>query len=142
MNYELNSQNLAELPGFQFQYKIPVNYAQYITEIPVFYIYKGIKIGYINIDMNDVLENSSQAYVNEYQQTNYLNYQQIKTVYYVSNVPALKEEDYVNNINNFYGKIDHELQTIQFPNQEPKQIATTWESLAKSIYEEKDFGED
>ncbi len=142
LSYELNTQNLSELPGFQFQYKIPVNYAQYITEIPAFYIYKGIKIGYIDININDVLENTSQGYVNQYQQTNYLNYQQIKTIYDVSNVPALKEEDYVSNINNFYGKIEHELQIIRFPNEEPKQIATTWESVAKSIYEEKDFGDE
>jgi len=78
--------------------------------------------------------------MDEGRNTRYLTYQQIKTIYEVMDVPALLEEDYVNNINDYYGKIEHELKTIQFPNEPVKQIATSWESVAKSIYEEKNFG--
>ncbi|SFB04139.1 protein of unknown function [Flavobacterium swingsii] len=141
LKYVLKSQNLSELPVFQFQYKIPVNYAQYVTEIPGFYIYKGIKTGYVDITMDDKIEYKSQTF-NEHYTTKTLHYQQIKTTYGVVNVPALIEEDYVSNINDYYGKIENELQVIQFPNQKPKQMATTWEDVAKSIYLEKEFGKE
>ena len=140
LQYEFKSDNLSKLPDFQYQYKIPVNFAQLTTEIPGFYLYKAIKVGFVDVTINDKIENASKEYFDGRAITNYLTYQQIKTVYEVSNVPALIEEDFVSNIDNYYGKIEHELNTIQFPNEPVKQIATTWESVAKSIYEEKDFG--
>jgi len=140
LEYELRSPNLSELPTFQFQYNIPVDYAQLQTEIPEFYIYKAIKSGYVNVTLNDVMEHTSISYNNKYNQVEYLGYQQIKTLYEVAEVPALIEEDYVSNIDDYYGKIQQELQLIRFPKEEPKQIATTWESVAKSIYEDKEFG--
>jgi Domain of Unknown Function with PDB structure (DUF3857) len=140
LEYELRSPNLSELPTFQFQYNIPVDYAQLQTEIPEFYIYKAIKSGYVNVTMNDVMEHTSISYNNKYNQIEYLGFQQIKTLYEVAEVPALIEEDYVSNIDDYYGKIQQELQLIRFPKEEPKQIATTWESVAKSIYEDKQFG--
>lgn len=140
LEYELRSPNLSELPTFQFQYNIPVDYAQLQTEIPEFYIYKAIKSGYVNVTMNDVMEHTSISYNDKYNAVNYLGFQQIKTLYEVAEVPALIEEDYVSNIDDYYGKIQQELQLIRFPKEVPKQIATTWESVAKSIYEDKEFG--
>ena len=140
LKYNLKSENLFELPSFQFQYKIPVDYAQFQTEVPGFYLYKAIKIGFVDVSLNDKIEDASREYEDEYHHTNYLTYQQIKTIYEAGNVPALIEEDYVSNINDYFGKIEFELQTIQYPNVPVKQIATTWESVAKSIYEEIDFG--
>lgn len=140
LEYELRSPNLAELPTFQFQYNIPVDYAQLQTEIPEFYIYKAIKSGYVNVTHNDVMEHTSVSYNAKGNAVEYLAFQQIKALYEVAEVPALIEEDYVSNIDDYYGKIQQELQLIRFANKEPKQIATTWESVAKSIFEDKEFG--
>ena len=142
LKYEFVTENLSELPVFQYQYKIPVDYAQYVTEIPGFYLYQAIKSGYVEVTINDKIESASLEYDdnNLHTGTNYLNFQQIHTIYEVANVPALIEEDYVSNINDYYGKIEQELKTIQFPDTPVKQIATSWESVAKSIYEEKEFG--
>ena len=142
LKYEFKSENLSELPVFQYQYQIPVDYAQLLTEIPGFYLYQAMKAGYVEVALNDKIENTSLEYDDEYHHTNYLTFQQIKTMYEVMDVPALLEEDYVNNINDYYGKIEHELKTIQFPNEPVKQIATSWESVAKSIYEENNFGDE
>jgi len=128
------------LPVFQYQYKIPVDYAQYNTLVPGFYLYKAIKMGLTDVMLTDKLENASQNYSDQYGQSKDFGYKQINTMYEVANVPAFKEEDYVSNINDYLGKIECELQTIQFPDQEPKQMATTWEDVAKSIYGEKEFG--
>lgn len=139
-NYILKSQNLSVLPDFQFQYEIPVNVAEYTTEIPEFYIYKGIKNGFVDISTDEVIENASQSFDDEHKQTVFMSYNQIKSKYSVKNVPALINEKFVNNINNYYGKIDHELETIRMPHEKPKQLATTWGDVSKSIYSDKQFG--
>ncbi|HLP65619.1 transglutaminase domain-containing protein [Flavobacterium sp.] len=143
LRYQLKSENLSELPDFQYQYKIPVNYAEYISEIPEFYLYKGIRSGFVDVELDQKLEDTSQPTTNtSTSNTSYLYYKQIKSVYKAEKIPALIEEKYVNNINNYYGKLTHELMTIRYPDEAPKQIAKNWEDVAKSIYLEKKFGDE
>ncbi|MEM0542868.1 DUF3857 domain-containing protein [Flavobacterium sp. j3] len=142
LEYKLKSENITTLPEFQYQYDIPVNYAEYNSFIPEFYIYKSIRKGYIDLSLDQKIETTSQSFegkVGYASQTKNLRYKQIISQYKASNIPALIEEDFVNNIANYYGKLEQELQTIRYPEQEPKQIATTWEDVAKSIYDDKDF---
>jgi len=140
LRYEYKSENLSEFPIFQYQYKIPVNYAQYITEIPLYFLYNATQIGLEKVTLEDKLEQVTARYDNASGMSDYVSFQQIKTKYEAFNVPKLIEEEYVNNMDYYYGKIVHELKTVQFPNQQPTQIASSWESVAKSIFEEKDFG--
>lgn len=140
LKYKLRSQNISVLPEFQYQYKIPVNYAEYKTEIPELYIYKGMKTGYVDIQINEKIIFSSTNYSDKYAITNTINFRQVNTTYIASDIPSLTNEAYVNNIDNYFAKIENELQVIRFPDEEPKQIATTWESVAKSVFAEPEFG--
>ena len=142
LKYKLRSENISSLPEFQFQYDIPVNYAEYQTLIPEFYIYKGIKSGYTQVEIDQKIENTSQSFEDKFGQTSHMSYKQINTVYLAKNVKAIKKEGFINNIDNYYGKINHELQTIRMPGQEPKQISSTWEDIAKSIYKDDRFGKE
>lgn len=142
LEYKLKSENITTLPEFQYQYDIPVNYAEYNSFIPEFYIYKSIRKGYIDLSLDQKIETTSQSFegkVDHASLTKILRFKQIISQYKATNIPALIEEDFVNNITNYYGKLEQELQTIRYPEQEPKQIATTWEDVAKSIYDDKDF---
>jgi hypothetical protein len=140
IQYELRTENLRELPDFQFQYNIPVNKAEYTTEIPEFYIYKGMLTGYVDVKKEEYLENTSLSYDNEYKHSMNMSYRQIRTVYKAQNIKALQNEQYVNNISNYFSKVKHELETIRMPEEAPKNIAKSWEDIAKSIYDEKTFG--
>lgn len=141
LKYELKTENLSTLPDFQYQYDIPVDNAEYITEIPEYYIYKGIRKGFVDLTKEEKLEVTTQSFDDKYNRTSNISFQQIKTKYTVRNVPAIRKESYVNNIDNYLGKIEHELQIVRMPDRDVKQIATTWEAVAKSIFEEKDFNE-
>ena len=140
LKYDIISKYFSELPVFQYQYKIPVDYAQYISEVPGFYQYKAINSGYIKVNFNDFVENVSKTYEDEYRKTRYLHYQQLKSIYEIQKVPAFIDEKYVKNSFDYFGKIDFELQTIHYPDELPKKIAETWEDVAASIYSEKNFG--
>lgn len=142
LEYILQSDNISVLPDFQYQYEIPVDFAEYISHIPELYLYKSIQKGYVELSYEQKIVQTSQSYESKIgisSATQSLHYRNVVSSYTVANVPALKEEDYVNNINNYYGKLEQELQAILYPDKEPKQIATTWESVAKSVFEDKDF---
>ncbi|MFN3969081.1 DUF3858 domain-containing protein [Flavobacterium sp.] len=145
LKYRLKSENISVLPDFQFQYNIPVDYAEYISEIPEFYLYKGMVRGFVKPEITYDIEPTSQSFNSKVDKTNVgkvMRFNQIVTKYTAKDIPALKDEEYVNSINNYYGKIEHELEVIRYPEQEPKQISTTWENVAKSIYEDERFGKE
>ena len=139
LKYSLKTENISTLPIFQFQYEIPVNTVEYLSEIPEFYIYRVIKNGFVDIQKEEKIENTSQFYEGEHNLTTHLSYKQITAKYSAQNIPAIKDESYINNIDNYTGAIDHELQIIRMPGEEPKQISSSWEAVAKSIYENQDF---
>ena len=57
-------------------------------------------------------------------------------------IPALKEEKYSAMKKDYFSAVSLELERTQFPNEEPKQIAGTWEDVSKTIYENKAFGKE
>ena len=56
------------------------------------------------------------------------------------NIPALKEERYVDNIDNYRFSVSYELQAVQFPEKPVKQYSTSWEEVVKIISEKEGFG--
>ena len=139
--YILKSENITKLPDFDFQYRIPVDYFEYKTEIPEFYIYKPILIGGLPIESDSKFANGSQNYENEHNQTNILTYRQINSFYSGKDIRALVDEPYVNNIDNYKGSISHELERVRMPEQPVKDYSITWEGVATTIFKDKDFGE-
>lgn len=142
LRYKFKSENLSILPEFQFQYDIPVDYAEYQSIIPEFFIYKGIKSGYKDIDVEQKIENGSQSFDNKHNQRMSMSYRQINSLYKANDIKAIKDEAYTSNVENYYGKLDHELETIRMPNEKPKQISTTWEAVVMSIYKDDKFGKE
>ncbi len=145
LKYILKSQNLSVLPEFQFQYDIPVDYMEYITEIPEFYIYQVIVSGKLKVDLKEEINYGYQDYevkMDKAKISESMTYKQIVTKYSLKNIKALVEEDYVTNMENYYGKLEQELQMIRYPNQEPKKISSDWESMTKSIYKDDNFGKE
>lgn len=142
--YILKSENIVEFPVFNFQYEIPVNYSEYNTEIPGFFIYKSKFLGFIQIDTKAKLVTGTLDYANEHDPTrsNIVTFQQINSNYKTYNIPALKEEDFVDNIQNYRTSIEHELERTQFYGEPVKDYTITWDGVAKSIYNDKDFGKE
>ena len=65
-SYLLKSENLVRFPVCDFQYTIPVNYAEYKTEIPEYYIYKTILKGYVDVKSDSKVNQGSVSFGNEY----------------------------------------------------------------------------
>ena len=55
--YNLKSENIVKFPVFENQYDIPLNYSEYKTEIPEFFIYKPLIIGYVKVKSEEKLVN-------------------------------------------------------------------------------------
>lgn len=150
--YTLSSGALETLDEWEFQKSIPVNYSEYVTYVPEYFTYnpnlKGIILPkittekttqFIVITSREKTTNNTDAYRTSVSDDK-IQFTETKTNHILNNIPAMKDESYVNNIKNYSTSISYELSSLQFPNQEYKSFATDWETVTKKIYESEDFG--
>ncbi|CAI2765579.1 DUF3857 domain-containing protein [Flavobacterium collinsii] len=140
--YILKSENIVRLPDFDFQYEIPVSYFEYKTDIPEYYIYKPILIGNHKVETGAKFTNKTQNFNDDYNRSAVLSYNQISAFYLGKDIPALTDEPYVDNINNYRGSIQHELERVRYPDQPVKDYALTWEGVTTTIFKDKSFGKE
>jgi hypothetical protein len=55
-------------------------------------------------------------------------------------IPALKDEPFIDNLGNYLANLQLELKSIQYPNQPFKNLSTSWDAVTNTIYESSDFG--
>lgn len=115
------------IPDWDFQKSIPVNFSEFKTIIPDVFSFKKNMKGFFTPKSNSKMANS-------------YGYVAMESIYSLQNVPAMREEDFVNNMDNYRASISHELEAIAFPGQLYKSFSTNWPSVAKTIYEFEDFG--
>jgi transglutaminase-like putative cysteine protease len=126
-SYELNSPFITNFNDWEFQREIPINNVEYSVYIPKYFQYNTIITGYQKVKLVSAPINVST-------------YGEMKHTYTIQNVPALKDENFVNNVRNYTSILKFELASIQYPNESKKNVALDWEGVVKTIYEDEDFG--
>lgn len=128
--YTLRTPYFTFFPDWYFQYSIPVNHVEYDVRIPQYFTYRRFLKGFANVKVSseEVVPSISRKY------------NESKVMYTVDNVKTLKGESYVNNIENYTSMLQYELASTNFPNDGITNYATDWQSVAKTIYEHEDFG--
>jgi transglutaminase-like putative cysteine protease len=152
--YSLRTPRIGELKEWFFQSSIPVNYSEFTTHIPEYFVYNPNPKGYIfpkvTVDKSQksIVINSKQrsggggfssTTTTSFTQDK-IDYTETKTTYLAENLPAMKEEAFVNNIDNYTASVSHELAMTKYPNSPSELYSTDWESVTKKIYDNEDFG--
>ncbi len=155
--YELRSPFISNIDEFIFQHAIPVKHLEATMEAPEYFKFRVNMRGFLAVSPERKRENKTlriQQRVPERTtntglrsggaktslQTSTINYQSDVTKYTMNNVPALKEEPYVNGMHNYRSGVSYELSYTDFPNTPREMYSTNWEAVVKSIYESSSFG--
>jgi hypothetical protein len=128
--YTISTPYLSDFRDWYFQYPIPANNISYQVAIPTYFTYNRYMSGYIKVKRT---EPSSRMGVRDL-------FPEVSVTYSVENVKALRDEAYVDNIDNYLTILKHELAAVQYPNQPQEKISLDWASVAKTAYEDSDFG--
>lgn len=151
--YTLKSPFFTNLPEWYFQKSIPVNYSKYETLIPEYYVYNPRIKGYVSPKVTKTSKSKTITYVEKQRQegmyirpttmTNEtLEYMEAQTIYVTQNLPSMKDESFVGNINNYTSSVNHELTVLKFPNAPIKSFSSDWDDVCKSIYDNPSFGDE
>ncbi|RKR10721.1 transglutaminase superfamily protein [Flavobacterium sp. 90] len=136
---------------WDFQTSIPVNYSEFSTFIPEYYVFNLRQKGYIFPKTTTVKNPKSVVLTSKERSDNgnvshttfstgKLDYVETQTTFKAVDFPAMKEESFVNNIDNYLSSVAHELSMIKYPNSTMKEYSTDWNSVVKTIYDYDDFG--
>ncbi len=148
--YTVKSPWYRPISDWAFQTSIPVNYSEFKTQIPEYYVFTSNLRGFITPKVTT--ENNSKSFTimskersginvsNTTFTSDKIDYIETKTTYVAENLPAMKDEDYVNNIDNYTTTISHEFSMRKMPNRAIETFSTDWESVVKTVNENDDFG--
>ena len=112
-----------------FQENIPVDFSKFTTIIPEEFIFKkDIRGFYYPIVSNKT--------------ANTIGYLAKQTDYKYVNLPALKNDVFVDNIDNYKASLTLELEKYDSQRSKTLNFSTTWEAVTKNIYDFEDFGDE
>ncbi|MEP5339222.1 MAG: transglutaminase domain-containing protein [Algibacter sp.] len=151
--YQIKSPFYWRIDEFEFQHAIPIKKVEATFEAPEYFSFKLNTKGFLSImpekeTKRDKLSYKSEIPVNENRnndpvvryRTGEVDFFKNVTSFNLTDIPALKEEAFVNNINNYRSAIKYELSYTKFPSALIKYYSTTWEDVVKKIYESPNFG--
>ncbi|MDN3706475.1 DUF3857 domain-containing protein [Myroides ceti] len=156
LDYTVDSPLLMTLPDWNFQTYIPTDYSELTTLVPQFFAYmpyfRGSLQPKIKTNIKDIqidLKNGDAMYKSKgfanvlYKQGSnsaLVNLMENEITYSLSDIPSIKKENYVNNIENYISTIEHSLVSINYGNGNVKSFSMTDEDLVKHIYKSDSFG--
>jgi hypothetical protein len=149
--YVVRSPRLAEIRDWNFQSTIPVNYSELEMAVPEYFVYQQRQKGFV-FPKRTVVKSNKYYVINNKERdfqgaklvratfsSDKLDYLETRTKYVASHLRGLKEEAYVNNMENYNASVSHELASTQFPGEPYKLYSSDWDAVAKSIYQNEDF---
>jgi hypothetical protein len=152
-SYIIRSPRDGSIREWDFQTSIPVNFSEFKTYIPEYYVFNSKQKGYVYPKVTAERKSKSILFtvkersggggfsaVRTDVSTEKFDYLENQTTYTAVDFPAMKDEDFVNNIDNYTSSVQHELAMVNWPNSPTKSFSTDWNSVVKTIYEYDDFG--
>ncbi|TWO33379.1 DUF3857 domain-containing protein [Seonamhaeicola sediminis] len=151
--YTLVSPFWSNIDEFVFQHSIPTKKIEAIFEVPEYYSFKPRTKGYLVLqptqeEKRDKLYYKTEVPITEntkldtksLYRTGEIEYKKNVFTYNLENISAIKDEPYVNNINNYRSSVKYELSFTKFPHSAIEYYSTTWQDVVERIYKSSSFG--
>lgn len=154
VSYKTESEFIFNFQDWDFQSTFPTVWSEYRTRIPEYYTYDQFMQGYVTPTINERSSIQRELAITERNvsatpgygatqgrfSTDKVQYNEIYGRFVTQDVPAFKEEPFMNNNSDYISKLNFELVSQQFPNSVRKFYRGTWENLNKQLLESDAFG--
>ena len=151
--YTINSPFIFNIDEFRFQETIPVDKLKVLFKTPEYFVYKTHQRGWVPYKVNTETRERTMSYRQTTQDlralggpglpettTREIKFKEDTYTVELDNVPALKEEAFVGNLDNYTTALQFEMSYIDIPGVPLKTYATNWEDVSESIYRVDIFG--
>lgn len=154
LEYEISSDLVGYMDDYRLQYGIPLDFVELNIDVPEYFNFKRFTRGFYPISLQESTNNRSVPYSYKVQnrqglasvgsnsttRNGSLDFSEKRYEVSAKNIPALKEVDFTDNIENYRSALIFELESTKFPNSGFKIYSQSWEDVANTIYKYDDFG--
>jgi hypothetical protein len=126
--YKISSPFIWSLDDFRFQRDIPVKKIEAQIRTPKGFNYKRTNKGYLYFHPKVSTKRDARVGMD-----------MVIYSYHLSNVPALKDEPYVDNMSNYRAGVMFELLSIEIPGYANRNYSKSWGDVAKNIGSSSDY---
>lgn len=148
--YQVRS-DFFSMPDWRFQHSIPALWSECRVSYPEYFYYKQLQKGYLGLDVSEeikrpvsltVMDNdrSDGMVVRHSNSTYQIQYTDHVFRYVKNDVPAFRQEPYMNAVLNYLAAIEIELASYKPPMGIVQNFTQTWEKINKDLLEDEDFG--
>ncbi|WP_412983847.1 DUF3857 domain-containing protein [Pontimicrobium sp. IMCC45349] len=152
--YEIESGSI-RIKDILFQNMIPIDVLEVEVQTPEYFTYKTllnpmssyipvlehtIKNGKITLTQKSRSSAGGFSSVKTNVSTSSIDYVTNVISSREENIPALKDERFIDNLSNYQSKLILELNTIEYPQEPIVNLASSWEKVVKTIFKSEDFG--
>lgn len=127
VEYSIRSPYIYQMNRWYFQNDIPVDYSLYKIKAPKYFVYTPVPKGHLKLETK-----KEEILTSKHGEVEY--------TYVGRNLPAVKEDEFVLNKNDYRSSIKFELYATQFPNQIMEYYSKDWNKIAEQLMSSKDFG--
>ena len=149
--YTIRSPYYSNIDDMVFQYEIPLKYIDTKIKIPEYFVFKYLPSTYYPVKINKNSENrtlnftyrESGSELKNVLTTSHSAKVELSERIYSSiekNIPAIKDEPFTNNIDNYKSKTSFELTAYVPKNGLHKYFNNDWGDVTKTIYKSANFG--
>lgn len=125
--YKITSPYYWSVDEYKFQKDIPIKKIVASLRRPESFVFKPTYKGYLSFFPKTTKHTDSR-----------IGETMVKETFVIDNVPAMKEEPFVDNINNYRAGVSYELSSINSPTRH-RSFSQTWGDVAKSIGNSDDY---
>lgn len=121
--------NIVDIDNFYFQSELPTKFAECKFSAPAKFVYNKYMGGFLKptITYDTFTDHASGVIQNRFTAT-------------LQDIPAMKDEEFVSNINNYRSRMMLELSSATNGDGFIEKMATSWPDVTKNLYELEDFG--
>ena len=139
--YDTECKSIFQLPTWYFQSDIPVRWSEMRMEIPEWYDYIMVNQGR-PLDIFEKDKGKKNYYVSAaFGGSGKMDVKTNLTRMATKDVPALKEESYITNMEDYYARMRFQLSSVTYSDGVYRQVMSTWEKLAQELKVDDNFGE-
>ncbi len=128
VKYKKTSPYIYSIPKWYFQHSIPTEESKYSIDVPSYFTLTPIPSG-----IHPISTESKPIQGSKHDEMNH--------TLSGKNIPAIKEDKYVLNIDDYRSSIKYELHSIQYPDGRNQKLSSNWKDIAIQLNESKYFGD-
>lgn len=141
VRYKVRSQYKFNLRDWEFQWRIPVQFSQYVVRMIPYYSYTYLLQGARQFDEQKTFEDNQHSrrlpVASAYGD---VTYSEMVHHYVMKDLPAFDDESFITNKDDYIIKLDFQLAKVYTLDGVEHSIITTWDELVKELIKHEDFG--